>query len=63
MRRYQVNVSMNGVTSAVDSVLARDGYTAEAYIQDCKDNADDEWNEMLEEAEDVFLIDEGWSRS
>ena len=36
-----------GATSPIDTIDAPEGYTAEQYILDCLDNADDAWNEML----------------
>lgn len=47
--KYEVNYtdSTTGAKSAIDVITAVEGYTAEDYIRDCKDNADDEWNEML----------------
>lgn len=47
--KYEVNYtdSTTGAKSAIDVITAQEGYTAEDYIRDCKDNADDEWNEML----------------
>lgn len=49
MKKYEVNFtdSRNGATSPIDNIEAADNYTAEQYIADCKENADDEWNEML----------------
>jgi hypothetical protein len=39
-------------------VTASDDYTAEDYIRDCAENADDDWNEMLEIVDRVALIPE-----
>lgn len=49
MKRYQVDFKddVTGATSAIDTVVKPDGYTAQAYIDECMDNADDEWIEML----------------
>ena len=58
MRKYEVNYydPSNGATSAIDTVEAPEGYTAEDYIKGCLDNADEEWNEMLAKGE-VSLVD------
>lgn len=56
MRTYEVNYKANGVTSAIDTIKAPEGYTAENYLVDCKANADDEWNEMLSNGE-ISLVD------
>ena len=47
--RYQVDFYdySNGATSPIDTIEAPEGYTAADYINDCKGNADDAWNEML----------------
>jgi hypothetical protein len=49
MKKYEVNFTdyETGATSPIDTVIKPDGYTADQYIKDCKENADDEWNEML----------------
>ncbi len=49
MKRYQVDFKddVTGATSAIDTVVKPDGYTADQYIKDCKEYADDEWNDML----------------
>ena len=44
----------NGATSAIDLVAEEDGYTADDYIEDCKSNADDVWNEMLTHGEVIL---------
>lgn len=44
----------DGATSAIDTVEAEPGYTAEQYIKDCDENADEEWCKMLHEGE-VFV--------
>lgn len=36
-----------GATSPIDNIEEAEGYTAEQYIEDCKSNADDDWNKML----------------
>ena len=49
MKKYEVNFTdnRNGATSSIDNIETADNYTAEQYIADCKENADDDWNEML----------------
>ena len=49
MKKYEVNFTdyETGATSPIDTVIKPDGYTAQAYIDECMDNADDEWIEML----------------
>lgn len=49
MKRYIVVYTdqETGARSPIDGVTERDGYTAENYVEDCRDNADREWNEML----------------
>ena len=49
MKKYEVNFTDNqtGATSPIDTVVKPEGYTAQAYIDDCMENADDEWNAML----------------
>lgn len=62
MRRiYEVDLwdSVTGAVSAIDTVEAPEGYTAEDYIRDCKANAGDEWVEMLEKWGKVSLIEVG----
>lgn len=56
MRKYEVNIIMNGTTSAVDTVMAPENYTAEDYILDCYENADNDWNKMIHAADRVELI-------
>lgn len=53
MRTYEVNLydPTTGATSAIDTIKAPKGYTAEDYIRDCEKNADDAWNEMLAHGE------------
>ena len=50
---YQINYTdpETGATSAIDTITARAGYTAEDYISDCDKNADPEWCEMLHRGE------------
>lgn len=38
----------NGATSPIDIIDARPGYTPDDYVADCKENADDDWNQMLQ---------------
>lgn len=46
--KYIVNYTdENGATSPIDIIDAPNWYTAVDYVNDCKDNADDEWNTML----------------
>ena len=47
--RYQVELTDNetGATSPIDTITAKDGYTAEDYLTDCQKNADEDWCEML----------------
>ena len=47
--KYEVNFydPNTGATSPIDTVEAKEGYTAEDYIRDCDNNADAEWCEML----------------
>ena len=56
MRKYEVSITMNGTTSAVDTVMAPENYTAEDYILDCDENADDDWNKMIHAADRVVLV-------
>lgn len=45
--KYEVNLSVNGATSPIDTIEAPAGYTAADYIRDCNENADHDWCEML----------------
>lgn len=58
MKKYLVEYTDNetGATSPIDNITAPDGYTAEDYIRDCAENADDDWNQMLS-AGDVKLVE------
>lgn len=49
MKKFEVDFTdnRNGATSAIDTITVADNYTADDYIRDCKENADDDWNEML----------------
>ena len=49
MTKYEVNFTDNrtGAKSAIDVITAIDNYDADDYIRACRENADDEWNEML----------------
>lgn len=51
--KYEVHFKdyESGATSPVDVIDAQEGYTAQTYIQDCIDNADPEWIEMLSKGE------------
>ena len=55
--KYEVNYfdPANGATSPIDTIDAPEGYTAEQYIADCRENADQEFAEMLERGK-VTLI-------
>lgn len=58
MKKYEVNFTdyETGATSPIDTVVKPEGYTAQAYIDDCMENADDEWCEMLSNGK-VTLIE------
>ena len=56
MKRYEVNITINGVTSEIDTITVADNYTAEDYVRDCEENADSEWCEMLRTG-DVTIIE------
>lgn len=59
--KYEVNFTdyNTGATSAIDTVIGPENYTADQYIRDCKENAEDEWNDMLEMGEVTLIaIDE-----
>lgn len=49
MAKFMVNYynPETGATSSIDNIEAPEYYTAEQYIEDCKDNADPDWNRML----------------
>lgn len=51
--KFEVNFTdyESGATSPVDVIEAQEGYTAQTYIQNCKDNGDPEWIEMLSNGE------------
>lgn len=51
---YEVDLKVDGVISAIDTVTAPEGYTAWDYIKDCCANADDEWNEMIANGEIII---------
>lgn len=53
---YEVNLTVNGATSPIDTVKAREGYTAADYVRDCNMYADADWCEMLASGE-VTLIE------
>ena len=55
--KYQVEFTdyRTGATSPIDVIEEESGLTPEKYIELCKENADDEWNEMLEHGS-VYLI-------
>jgi len=59
--KYQINYTdpTTGATSPIDTVDAYEGYTAEDYIRDCRENADEDWIEMLDAGTvSVELIEE-----
>ena len=59
MKTYEVDLTVNGVTSPIDTITAPAGYTADDYTLACYLNADDEWNDMLATGEVTILpIDE-----
>lgn len=39
---------ITGAESPIDNFTAPEGYTAEEYLEDCRENATDEWNQMLQ---------------
>ncbi len=49
MTKYEVNFTDNrtGAKSAIDVITAIDNYDADDYIRYCRNNADDDWNDML----------------
>ena len=50
MKNYVVEFydQLNGATSPIDILVNYpDDYTAEKYIKDCEENADDDYNNML----------------
>lgn len=53
---YEVDLTVNGNTFPIDSVTAREGYTAADYVRDCNMYADADWCEMLASGE-VTLIE------
>lgn len=56
MKKYEVDITINGVTSAIDTIIASDNYSAENYIKDCENNADNEYCEMLKSGE-ISLVE------
>ena len=54
--KYEVDLTVNGVTSPIDTVKAHEGYTAADYIRDCNLYADADWCDMLASGE-VTLIE------
>ena len=61
MQKYEVNYTdSSGSTNPIDTIIKPKGYTAEQYMEDCKENADDEWNEMLSAGSArLTVIDDG----
>lgn len=52
MMKYQINYTINGTTSEIDTVYTVDeNYTADQYIKDCEANADQEWIDMIQDGE------------
>jgi len=49
--KYEVDFtdSRTGATSPIDTVVAPEGYTAEQYLNDCRENGDQAWIDMLEQ--------------
>lgn len=47
--RCQVNLKeyATNAISPIDNIEASDDYTAEDYVKDCENNADEDWCEML----------------
>lgn len=56
MKKYEVDITINGVTSAIDTITASDDYKAADYIRDCESNADSEYCEMLKSGE-ISLVE------
>ena len=56
MKKYEVDLTINGVTSAIDIITASDDYKAADYIRDCESNADNEFCEMLKTGE-ISLVE------
>ena len=50
MKKYEVNYydPSTGATSPIDVIEAPEGCTAEQYVADCAEYADDDWNQMLD---------------
>lgn len=61
MKKYVVEYTdaETGATSPIDNFEEKDGYTAEQYIKDCDDNADEDWCKMLHEGT-VELVEVDW---
>ena len=47
MKKYEVRYSNGETVEAIDTVYAPEGYTAEEYVKDCEENADQEWVDMI----------------
>lgn len=49
MRKYEIDYidPETGAISPIDNVEKEYGYTAEDYVRDCEENADDAWIDML----------------
>ena len=48
--KYEIDYidPITGATSPIDNVEAPKGYTADDYIRGCRENADQEWVDMIE---------------
>ena len=57
MKRFVVNLTVDGATSAIDTVVAIDTYTADDYIAECDENANGEWCAMVHSGE--ITLEEG----
>lgn len=49
--KYEVDFtdSRTGATGPIDTITAPEGYTAEQYLNDCRENGDQVWIDMLEQ--------------
>ena len=49
MKKYVVEYTdaETGATSPIDNIEEKEGHTAEQYIKDCDNNADEDWCKML----------------
>lgn len=53
MAQFQVDFtdSNTGATSAIDTITAADNYTADDYIRDCENNANNDYVNMIKSGE------------